>query len=121
MRNLIRIAAVLAGLCLAGLYLHGSLDRPLSNVGLNYKECARNGLGATFCGGELEAYRARMQKVQASLDQIKARVRQSEANALRSEENAAQRAYEVSPEGRRSAEQTEEAQACKCDPTAVKP
>lgn len=118
MRNIIRIIGVLFGLALAGLYLHGSFDRPLSSIGLNYHECARNGLGATFCGKELETYRARMQKVQINLEQIKTNLH---AKQEQLSTNEAQRAYENSPEGQKSAEQREEAQRCKCDPTARKP
>lgn len=51
---------VLAVLAVGGLYLHGTFDRALSGVGLNYHECARNGLGATFCGEELTNYRERI-------------------------------------------------------------
>ena len=31
-------------------YAFGTFDKPLSSIGLNVHECARNGLGQTFCG-----------------------------------------------------------------------
>ena len=52
-----QVLIVLVVLALGSLYLTGRLDHLLYNVGLNYKECARNGLGATFCGSELTEYR----------------------------------------------------------------
>jgi hypothetical protein len=58
---------VLAALALASFYFTGHLDRLLYPVGLNFKECGRNGLGATFCGTELDEYRARIQGVQTKL------------------------------------------------------
>jgi hypothetical protein len=58
-----RLAAILAVLVLGGLYVHGTFDRTLSGVGLNFHKCARNGLGATFCGQELSEIRARLARV----------------------------------------------------------
>lgn len=49
---------------LIGGYVSGTFDHVLYNVGLNYKECARNGFGATFCGDELDQYRERVQGLQ---------------------------------------------------------
>jgi hypothetical protein len=42
---------------LIALWSRGTFDHTLVNVGLNAKECARNGFGATFCGDELDRYR----------------------------------------------------------------
>lgn len=52
---------------LIGLYVSGHFDRPLYSIGLNITECARNGLGATFCGKELDEYRARTEQVKESI------------------------------------------------------
>ncbi len=56
------VLIAMLGVILVALYVHGSFDRPLSNVGLNWHECARNGLGATFCGEELTEYRERIHR-----------------------------------------------------------
>jgi hypothetical protein len=58
-----RIVICLAVFAIVGLYVSGRLDHLLYNAGLNYHECARNGLGATFCGSELTEYRARITHV----------------------------------------------------------
>lgn len=69
---------VAIGLVLLGVaYVHGSFDRALSGVGLNFHECKRNGLGATFCGKELEEYEERT-----------AHARESVAHAKRALESA---------------------------------
>jgi hypothetical protein len=49
-------ACLLIALLIA-LWSRGTFDHLLVNVGLNAKECARNGFGATFCGDELDRYR----------------------------------------------------------------
>lgn len=56
---------------LVGLYLHGTFDRPLYSVGLNFNECARNGFGASFCGKELDEYRERVRSLKTSLQPAK--------------------------------------------------
>jgi hypothetical protein len=60
-----RALIVLVVLALGGLYFSGRLDHLLYNVGLNYHECARNGLGATFCGHELTEVRARFSRIKS--------------------------------------------------------
>lgn len=84
-----RVLAVLAVLALAGLYVHGTFDRPLSSIGLNFHECARNGLGATFCGQELKEYRARIEQGKREGEEASRRVK-------RESEEAAQKAREES-------------------------
>ena len=44
-------------------YGFGVFDKTLSSIGLNVHECARNGLGQTFCGHELTEYRARVERI----------------------------------------------------------
>jgi hypothetical protein len=62
-RNLGLVALVVLALVVLGaLYARGTFDRVLVNVGLNAKECGRNGFGATFCGQELVEYRERIAK-----------------------------------------------------------
>jgi hypothetical protein len=41
---------------IAGLWYAGSLDEPLSHVGLNKNTCGQNAFGATFCGDDLRDY-----------------------------------------------------------------
>jgi hypothetical protein len=63
---------------LLGLYFHGNLDRTLYPVGLNFRECARNGFGATFCGKELDEYRARLQRVKETTEHGKVSLEETE-------------------------------------------
>jgi hypothetical protein len=73
------ILACVAVVLLAGFYIHGSFDRVLYPVGLNAHECARNGLGATFCGEELEQYRAKVEGVKRELAATEQKSRQEDA------------------------------------------
>ncbi len=65
-----RVGQGIAVLCvcivtvLAWLYVAGVFDKPLSSVGLNFHECAKNGLGQTFCGKELDEARTRARHLQ---------------------------------------------------------
>jgi hypothetical protein len=65
------ILAVLAAIGIGALYLGGTFDRPLSSIGLNHNECARNGLGVTFCGEELTEYRTKVRAVNNGLEESK--------------------------------------------------
>ncbi|HST33035.1 MAG TPA: hypothetical protein VLJ80_05885 [Solirubrobacteraceae bacterium] len=65
------VVTALVLIFLIGGYVSGTFDHVLYNVGLNYKECARNGFGATFCGSELDEYRERVQGVQNRLNSLK--------------------------------------------------
>jgi hypothetical protein len=46
------VIAILAILVI--VWFTGSLDRPLSSVGLNKNPCVQNAFGATFCGDDAE-------------------------------------------------------------------
>jgi hypothetical protein len=59
--------AVVAGV-IGVLWFAGLLDRVLYPLGLNYNECARNVLGATFCGDELEQVRERVEEVSPAIE-----------------------------------------------------
>ncbi len=63
---------------LLGLYFNGNLDRTLYPVGLNFHECARNGFGATFCGNELDEYRAKVQRVKETTEHAKISLEENE-------------------------------------------
>jgi hypothetical protein len=63
---------------LLGLYFHGNLDRTLYPVGLNFHECARNGFGATFCGNELDEYRAKVEQVKETTEHAKVSLEETE-------------------------------------------
>lgn len=54
--RLVRRVIVGLGVAVAILYFTGSLDKMLAPVGLNFRDCATNGFGATFCGDDLEEY-----------------------------------------------------------------
>lgn len=76
-----RIAlAVVVGAVLA-LYLLGRLDYALYPVGLNFHDCARNGLGATFCGSDLTQYEQRWQGVQEQIQQAQQAAQRAECQA----------------------------------------
>jgi hypothetical protein len=47
--------AGVSAVALAVLWGTGSLDKPLSSVGLNKEPCVVNGFGATFCGDDAKA------------------------------------------------------------------
>lgn len=55
------VLMALAILVLIALWRGGTFDHALYPIGLNAKECARNGFGAVFCGEELTEYRTRLQ------------------------------------------------------------
>ncbi len=69
MRHAVIVLLALLILIVGAAYVHGSFDRPLSNVGLNWHSCARNGLGATFCGDELTEYRERFNRTRESVSE----------------------------------------------------
>ena len=66
-------------------YGFGAFDKPLSSIGLNVHECARNGLGQTFCGHELDEYRAKIERIKQELvaNQEKTKIEQAETNRKR--------------------------------------
>jgi hypothetical protein len=81
-----RALIVIAALVIIALYLHGTFDRALSGVGLNYNECARNGLGATFCGNELDEYRARVERAKEGVETATRKAKEATANSERESE-----------------------------------
>lgn len=72
------------------LYAFGTFDRPLSSIGLNMHECARNGLGQTFCGKELTEARERQREATRESEESTAKIEQeskeAEAKAKRESE-----------------------------------
>jgi hypothetical protein len=89
-----KLLIVLAVVALIGMWAGGTFDRALVNVGLNSQECAHNGFGATFCGKELDEYRARIGRVkQESAQAGEAARRQVEEAA----NTAKRQAEEVQP------------------------
>jgi hypothetical protein len=78
-RPFLAVGLTVAGVVILGLlamWTSGNLDRPLSAVGLNYNDCARNAFGATFCGEELEE-----QREQQRQDELEQRRLAEEASA----------------------------------------
>jgi len=83
-------------------YGFGAFDRPLSSIGLNVNECARNGFGQTFCGKELDEYRQRVEAAKLKITQAKESI---EADQRKSSEQAREREAEVRKQaGEREAE-----------------
>jgi Skp family chaperone for outer membrane proteins len=71
-------------------YALGAFDKPLSSIGLNVHECARNGLGQTFCGKELTEQRERVNSIKQSTEESQKKLEESEAKSK--EEAARQQA-----------------------------
>jgi vacuolar-type H+-ATPase subunit I/STV1 len=92
-----RFAIVVLVVVLVGAWRAGSFDHALVNVGLNAKECARNGFGATFCGEELDEAREHQRQVSQELEKTK-----EEAN--RAAEKAKQESEEVQAKLNRESE-----------------
>lgn len=63
-----RIGATVLVVILLVLWRLGTFDHLLVNVGLNAKECAHNGFGATYCGKELTEYRERLLSTETALE-----------------------------------------------------
>jgi Skp family chaperone for outer membrane proteins len=89
-----RVLIVLAMLAILGGYFSGSFDHALVNVGLNFKECARNGFGATFCGKELDEYRERIGRVKQENEATQQKIKESSEKAQHESEALQQRASE---------------------------
>jgi hypothetical protein len=94
----------------------GRFDRALVNVGLNAKECARNGFGATFCGRELIEYREGQKRAGEAVakskreNELAQQKAQAEANARQQkhEEESAPLLGPVETEAERLYRQAEE-------------
>jgi Skp family chaperone for outer membrane proteins len=103
-----RLLIVVAVLALFAVWRAGTLDHALVNIGLNAKSCARNGFGATFCGSELEEYRARIQRAktegEAAQTKIEQLQHQSEEDNQRSQELVKRSQEEATAAGQRSQE-----------------
>jgi hypothetical protein len=50
------IVASVVVVAAVGLWFTGSLDEPLSHIGLNKNPCLKNAFGATFCGDSAKSY-----------------------------------------------------------------
>jgi len=97
-----RLLIVVAVLVLVAAWRAGSFDHALVNVGLNAKPCARNGFGATFCGTELEEYRARIHRVKTEGEATESKIRrQSEEDNQRSRELIRRSQEEAAAAGQR--------------------
>jgi hypothetical protein len=89
---------------LVSMWSRGTFDHVLVNVGLNAKECARNGFGATLCGKELDVYRERLQ----SIEQQATSEKQQAENEAREAQTAARHAEERALTEQRQLESIEE-------------
>ena len=68
----LRFALACVVALLGFLYFTGRMDHALYPMGLNFHACARNGLGATFCGSELTQYEQRWQGVEQQIKSLAA-------------------------------------------------
>jgi hypothetical protein len=82
-------------------YGFGAFDKQLAGIGLNTHECARNGLGQTFCGKELTEARERQQRFKESSEKEETELKESEAKAKEESEREQQK---LSEEERQSQE-----------------
>lgn len=73
-RRLWAIIALIVVMTFIALWRIGTFDRPLSAIGLNAHNCARNLAGATFCGEQLKEV-----QTQQSLEQSRERLAESSA------------------------------------------
>ena len=74
----VRLVVVVLIITLFAGWRAGTFDQVLYKVGLNAKECARNGLGATFCGQELTEYRERITKAKEEGEAAATKIKQYE-------------------------------------------
>jgi hypothetical protein len=101
-----RILIVLIVFVLFAGWRAGTFDHALVNVGLNAKPCARNGLGATFCGQELTEYRERLAH---SKEEGEAASRKIEEAASKAQRESQQYIQKAQREGREYQQRSEEA------------
>lgn len=100
-----RLAIVVAVIAVIGLWQAGAFDHALVNVGLNAKECARNGFGATFCGQELTEYRERLNLVKSESEATEHKANEElEAAKRKSDEELATLQRQQEEQQRRSEE-----------------
>jgi Skp family chaperone for outer membrane proteins len=104
MKRGLAIAGALLIVAVVALYFHGNLDRPLYNIGLNYHECARNGLGASFCGKELDEYRERINKAKHEGEEKQHELEAEEAKSKEEAQETEARIKVESEESQRKAE-----------------
>jgi hypothetical protein len=71
---------------LGAFWYQGTFDHALVNVGLNSKECGRNGFGATLCGKELDEYRSRLGTVEREATRASEAAEEEARRARRVEE-----------------------------------
>jgi hypothetical protein len=82
----------------------GTFDHVLYNVGLNAKECARNGFGAVFCGSELDEYREHIESAKREGKEA------SEKIVHEASENAAKAQSEIKADEERSEQALKQSQ-----------
>ena len=100
-----RILIALALLVLFTAWRAGTFDHVLYNVGLNAKECARNGFGAVFCGQELTEYRERVARGKEEGEAAQHKIEEASKNAERESQEASKRAERESQEAQHRSEE----------------
>jgi hypothetical protein len=102
------LAATVVFLALFALWRFGTFDHALANWGLNAKPCARNGLGATFCGKELEERQQQQRTLESERQHREARL---EAEATERKKKTEEQQARIQAEGRAARRHSEEEQA----------
>ncbi len=85
MRTWIKLTLAAVAVIVAALYFTGRLDYTLYPLGLNFHQCARNGLGATFCGADLTAYERRWQGVEQQFQNAQQTITQEQQAVTQAE------------------------------------
>jgi Skp family chaperone for outer membrane proteins len=93
-------------------YAFGAFDRQLSGIGLNVHECARNGLGQTYCGKELDEVRARISSIKQSSEEADSKAKEEgEELERRSREEETKAQEDLKREEAKSQEELSRAEA----------
>ena len=90
-RWLWRTLIVVVLLLVIAAWRAGSFDHVLYNVGLNAKECARNGFGAVFCGQELTEYREQIARGKEEGETAEHKIEEAGKTAERESQEAKQK------------------------------
>ncbi|MFI4977732.1 MAG: hypothetical protein ACHQC8_03505 [Solirubrobacterales bacterium] len=91
-------------------YAFGAFDKQLAGIGLNVHECARNGLGQTFCGKELTEQRERQSELKKSTEESAAKAKQEQEQSEAKSKEEQQRLEAKSKEEQQRLEQQARAQ-----------
>jgi hypothetical protein len=86
-------------------YAFGAFDKQLAGIGLNVHECARNGLGQTFCGKELTEARERQTEFKKSTEESEAKSKEEQQRLEAKSKEEQQRIEQQAGEQQRRSEE----------------